>query len=115
MSRWKVERENSWDGPCWFVFDPDGRYITNRFDWAEALAHADRMARTREVVLPRITESKAMIPGARGLILETGRTWDGKRNTWIKDEVSMVYAASYNLRPLALALLALHYQQEVDQ
>lgn len=58
MSRWKVERGNSWDGPCWFVFDPDGRYITNRFDWAEALAYADRMARTREVVLPRQLNTK---------------------------------------------------------
>ena len=117
MRRWKVKRTGRfWDRPVWWVECPSGFAVCQYFTtWREAMEYADKRARTREVVLPRITESKAMIPGARGLILETGRTWDGKRNTWIKDEVSMVYAASYNLRPLALALLALHYQQEVDQ
>ena len=80
--------------------------------WREALDYVDRQARTREVVLPRITESKAMIPGALGLSLESGRTWDGKRNTWVRDGVSMVYVASYDLRPLALALLTLAEQEE---
>lgn len=80
--------------------------------WQDALDYADRMARTVEVTLPRITESKAMIPGAFGLSLEAGRTWDGKRNTWVKDGAGMVYVASYDLRPLALALLALAEQEE---
>lgn len=86
-------------------------YYETFYDWADAMEAADRLARTREVVLPRITESKAMIPGSLGLSLESGRTWDGKRNTWVRDGVSMVYVASYELRPLALALLALAEQE----
>lgn len=81
------------------------------FSWAEAMEWADELSRTREYVLPRITESNAIIPGSLGLYLESGRTWDGKRNTWIKDEVGMIYVASYNLRSLAVALLALAEQE----
>ena len=86
-------------------------YYETFYSWREALVEADQLARTREVVLPRITESKAMIPVAFGLSLESGRTWDGKRNTWVRDGVNMVYVASYDLRPLALALLALAEQE----
>ena len=112
MSRWKVDRRNlpyprgmvMWAACC----DGKKRLFPT---WREAQDYADRMARTREVVLPRITESKVMIPGALGLSLESGRTWDGKRNTWVRDGVSMVYVAAYDLRPLALALLALAEQE----
>lgn len=98
LQGWYVERDGC-HGSMWFP------------TWREAMDWADRLARTREVVLPRITESKVMIPGALGLSLESGRTWDGKRNTWVRDGVSMVYVASYELRPLALALLALAEQE----
>lgn len=112
MRRWKVDRRNLPypKGAVIWVACCDGKKGTFR-TWREALDYAGRMARTREVVLPRITESKAMIPGALGISLESGRTWDGKRNTWVRDGVSMVYVASYDLRPLALALLALAEQE----
>lgn len=105
MSRWKVERENSWDGPCWFVFDPDGRYITNRFDWAEALAYADRKARTREVVLPRIAPVGELTVSAIW-------SYDSPVVHYIDASGRTVQGTPADLRPLACALLALAEQEE---
>lgn len=120
MSRWKVVQHSYPTGNIWApwkkvwkAYNPSGSVIARFPTWRMAMDYADRMARTREVVLPRITESKAMIPGALGLSLESGRTWDGKCNTWVRDGVSMVYVASYELRPLGLALLALAEQEEL--
>ena len=112
MSRWKVKCENSWDGPCWFVFDPDGKYVTNKFDWAEALAYADRMARTVTVELPRIRTSGDPVPGALDLLLGWENPyWAGKHTAWIADRSSdAILVRPYELKPLALALLALAEQ-----
>lgn len=108
--RWRVWKDRG----DWVVSSPE--YAERGFrTWRDAQDYADRQARTREYELPRITESKAMIPGAIGLSLESGRTWDGKRNTWVRDGVSMVYVASYDLRPLALALLALAEQEGCNE
>lgn len=111
MKRLKVRRDSAEFGFWWVVQTKDWSFYKTFDTHAEALAYADEKARTREVVLPRITESKAIIPGALGLSLEPGRTWDGKRNTWVRDGISMVYVSSYDLRPLALALLALEEQE----
>lgn len=59
MSRWKVARHEvtSWLGTSyqWCVMDADNFQIRDFATHTEALAYADRMARTREVVLPRLT------------------------------------------------------------
>lgn len=109
--RWRVRKANV-DVLPWYVERENCVGAAFVRTWREAQDYADRMARTREYVLPRITERNAIVPGSLGLYLESGRTWDGKRNTWIKDEVGMIYVASYNLRSLAVALLALAEQEE---
>lgn len=108
--RWRVWKDRG----DWIVSSPE--HDTRGFPtWAEALAYADRMARTREIELPRFAENNAIVPGALGLSLEPGRTWNGARNAWVKDGAGMVYVASYDLRPLALALLALAEREEVGE
>lgn len=61
MSRWKVVMQTyppeyglfGARGKTWEVFTPDRTFAARFRTHAEALAYADRMARTREVVLPR--------------------------------------------------------------
>lgn len=57
MSRWKVIFRlcSSWERmTSWAVYAPGGVFPIATFPtWREALAFADRMARTREYVLPR--------------------------------------------------------------
>ena len=59
MSRWKVARHEvtSWLGTSyqWCVMDAENFQIRDFATHAEALDYADRMARTREVVLTRKT------------------------------------------------------------
>lgn len=52
MSRWRVDRRTLPYAVIW-VACCDGKKGTFR-TWREALDYADRMARTREVVLPRL-------------------------------------------------------------
>lgn len=109
MSRWTVYKA----GRHAWTAHRKGELPGNLFHtWREAQDWADRQARTREYTLPRMTENNAIIPGAIGLFLEPGRNWNGARNTWVKDGVGMIYVPSYDLRPLALALLALAEQEE---
>ncbi|PIS66323.1 hypothetical protein AZH46_07020 [Corynebacterium striatum] len=56
MSKWKVESDKLryYSPPTsWDVYDPNGRFWKSFDTHAEALAYADRRARTREYVLPR--------------------------------------------------------------
>ena len=100
MSRWKVEA-----GFWWVAMQVDerGREIpgtAKRFPThAEALAYADKRARTREVVLPRDTAR----PSEH---LEIGPMyWGGAVVTTVDDGASLLLNQK-EIRPLALALLA---------
>lgn len=55
MSRWEVRREwrDTLEGYSWVAIWPSSLSGDVFFTWREALDYADRMARTREYVLPR--------------------------------------------------------------
>ncbi|HAT1184792.1 hypothetical protein ACL1HT_00780 [Corynebacterium striatum] len=54
MSKWKVMGGRLRGSTFWEVFNHNGRFMESFTTHAEALAYADRQARTREVVLPRV-------------------------------------------------------------
>lgn len=54
MKRLKVRRDSAEFGFWWVVQTKDWSFYKTFDTHAEALAYADRMARTREVVLPRL-------------------------------------------------------------
>lgn len=103
MSRWKVTRMRCTGG--WLAQERGARSGWEFPTWREALAYADRMARTVEVVLPPTahltTSTLRTRPSDDGVLVKwkAGPRWEAMRTT--KEE----------LRPLALALLA-HAEQE---
>ena len=124
MNRWKVESTVFGDSRLWLAFELDqlGRwwYQRGEFDThVEALTYADCMARTVEVELPRVNEKTRLTahngtPGGHPSGYAIIRRNEGLycsvtlRGPWgecgIFDE--------QDIKPLALALLAHHYQQE---
>lgn len=112
MSRWKVKKFcDDFFSPdyCEWVAWPDVDWSESRAfpTHAEALAYADRKARTREYVLPR-QPLPLTLPGVEdedALIYVT----NGKNGcVYLKDEDHSETLTLYarELRPLALALLA---------
>ena len=108
MSRWEVRREwrDTLESYSWVAIWPSGLSGDVFFTWREAMAYADRMARTREVVLPHnplpISIGKRTIkqtsPHVVSIFRRSGSTAaDIHRKYW---------------KPLALALLALAEQEE---
>ena len=122
MSRWKVDRRNLpypkgaviWAACC------DGKKRTFR-TWREAQDYADRMARTREYVLPR--------PDKDGDIATTDEqvVWEGTEFertvvsvAWIEEPGTIGlstgdsdhYMTTDGAHSIALALLALAEQEE---
>lgn len=117
--RWKVWRDTTMeahhDNP--WIGAPERhwvyRYAGHAFPThAEALAHADRMARTVEVTLPRRVGDGGLVLGAQNLRVGVAY-YAGKKTIWVEDQsLSMVDVRQNELKPLALALLALHYRNE---
>lgn len=114
--RWRVRFD-----PCptfegmeyWAVYAPSGLLAIERFrTWREALDYADRMARTREVVLPR-QPLPLSLPGDEGdkPITVTQDEWGF---VFLTDEGDgeMVVLSPHELRPLAGTLFALAEQEE---
>ena len=117
MSKWKVRRENTiffhpdeddvCYGPRWCITSPTGVSWGNKATFAEAIAYADKRARTREYVLPRrpLPLSLPGIADDDALIYVT----NGENGcVYLKDEDHSETLTLYarELRPLALALLA---------
>ena len=81
---------------------------------AEALAYADRMARTVEVTLPRVVDAIARIPNSPNPTEE--ETWySHRRDGSCLLDAPYRRAGSFTVSkgeavPLALTLLALHYR-----
>lgn len=110
MSKWKVEsvKLRYYSPPTsWDVYDHNGKFWKSFTTHTEALAYADRKARTREYVLPR-QPLPLSLPG-----LEIGdaavSVTNGKNGrVYLKDEDHSETLTLYTreLRPLALALLA---------
>lgn len=112
MSKWRVERErHAYTGelmPGWVVKKQEDGFLptfktwwkgTTWETWQEALTYADKLARTREVVLPRDTAR----PSEH---LEIGPMyWGGAVVTTVDDGARLLLSPK-EIRPLALALLA---------
>lgn len=110
-SKWGV-RKNLGDWEAWNPNTLEAAYYDT---WREAMDYADQRARTREYVLPRISHSGEWVPDMPTLRLG----WENHpagTTFWVEDRgVNSIYVRPDELRPLALALLALHYQQEVPE
>lgn len=100
----------------WEVWNPDTYMAVYFTTWREALTCADREARTVTVEVPRILDSGDPVPSAPQLHLGWEyQDWVDKHVIWVGDHGSdMIYVKPDELKPLALALLALHYQQEAE-
>lgn len=103
MSRWKVFRYESETGWTWAAGEIGDPWRSCDFHtWREALAYADRMARTREVVLPRNHDLKKSVHKDINGDLYANY---GSANYWAQDNWNK------GPKPLALALLALAEQE----
>lgn len=111
MSRWKVRKTRTWGD--WEAWNPSTLQATYYDTWREAMDYADRMART--VTVPRILDSGDPVPGAPDLTLGWEyQLWVDKHAVWVGGQgCDMIHVKPEELKPLALALLAMHYQQEV--
>ena len=100
----RAEHTGNWHraGGKWFQWGGD---VSKREAWREALDYADRMARTREYVLPRVAPQGEVSVSA---------TWycDQGAIHYINSAGQVVQGTPAELRPLALALLALAEQEE---
>ena len=113
--RWKVmrvrglsESERAW----WYVYRERSHGMVSFPTWREAQDYADRMARTREVVLPR-QQLPLSLPGLEEdePVFVTYDIEDGSVYLIDQDDGDMVVLYKHELRPLALALLA-HEERE---
>lgn len=125
MNRWKVWRDHTMeahgDDPWIGAPERNWQYRSRKYAFpthAEALAYADRMARTVEVTLPRVVDDCVPVPGSPKPAREA--TWiapsrDG--GCWITMPTAgyiPLMVRKEELAPLALALLAHHYRQEAQ-
>lgn len=112
MNRWKVDSTEYGDFRLWFVFERahHGMWWCQRGEFnthAEALAYADKMARTVEVELPRATVHFQLANQSSVYMLSTGGASITKHA-----HQSQVGIPRADLKPLALALLALHHRNQ---
>ncbi|MCG7268407.1 hypothetical protein [Corynebacterium sp. ACRQJ] len=113
--RWKVWKEQRWaPKPCWVVTSPEYRECSFRTH-AEALAYADRMARTVEIVLPR---DNTVVPLPACMEKEEKPIMLHRWGEQIIIECTaqgveeVIFIHDDELQPLALALLAHHYRSK---
>lgn len=114
--RWRVWKDQG----DWFVISPE--YAERHFPThAEALAYADRMARTREYVLPRPSADGYITTTDEQIALE-GTGYDHYTHTyaWIEEPGTIGlaigdsnhYMTAEGAHSIALALAALAEQEE---
>lgn len=112
--RWRVRKARGTGNlvPRWYV-DRDECHGSRWFPtWREAQDYADRMARTREVVLPR-QQLPLSLPGLEEdePVFVTYDIEDGCVFLTDQDDGDMVVLYKHELRTLALALLAYEEQE----
>ena len=108
MSRWKVFRYRSEVGWTWAAGEIGNLWRSCYFrTWREAQEYADRLARTREVVLPR-QQLPLSLPGLEvdEPIFVTYDIEDGCVYLTDQNNGDMIVLYPHELRPLALTLLA---------
>lgn len=120
-NRWIVRKERDPYGSKetpWFA-EPERHWETGLTAFrthAEALAYADRMARTVENALPRVTSACDPIPNSPKPPEHS--IWYGSRRDgayWLHVPHGMsapLIVGQEELAPLALALLALHHRNQ---
>lgn len=113
--RWRVMRARGLSEPMrvWWYVCRDGCQGSMSFPtWREAQDYADRMARTREYVLPR-QQLPLSLPGLEEgeRVFVTYDIEDGSVYLVDQDDGDTVVLYKHELRTLALALLA-HEEQE---
>lgn len=116
MSRWRVRKTTNgfvilFGEPKWEVRKPDGGLALKRFrTHAEAMAAADRLARTVEVVLPRTHT----LPTGRHVVQKDGLVIEYVRSqSQPQIKPGHLVVEPWERRPLALALLALAEREEL--
>lgn len=114
MRRWQVIQHsypvgNIWAPwkKVWKVYNPRGSVAAHFPTWREAMDYADRMARTREYVLPRIAPVGELTVSAIW-------SYDSPVVHYIDASGQTVQGTSADLRPLACALLALAEQEAIS-
>lgn len=115
MSRWEVYKagRNGWIAHRKGELPPPVEGL--RPTWREAMDYADKEARTIEVVLPS-QPLPLSLPGDEGdKPITVTQDEEGCVFLTDEDDGEMVVLYPHELHPLVLALLALHYQQEVNQ
>lgn len=112
MSKWKVESDKLryYSPPTsWDVYDPNGKFWKSFDTHAEALAYADRMARTVEIVLPRdntvVPLPACMEKEEKPIMLHRWREQIIIECT-AQGVEQVIFIHDDELKPLALALLA---------
>lgn len=109
MSRWKVKKCRDGGCPDWHVYDPHGEFH-GPSDWQDALAYADRAARTVEVTLPRAEDVWGLHEGEMNLAAESrGDLWT---DVYDSDGNCITLFTPTELEPLAIHLLALARRKE---
>ena len=112
--RWRVVRTRGIRTPWspWYVDREGCRGMVSFPTWREAQDYADRMARTREVVLPR-QQLPLSLPGLEEdePVFVTYDIEDGCVFLTDQDDGEMVVLYKHEIRTLALVLLA-HEEQE---
>ena len=117
MTHWRVRRETTYYfdpdgndafGLRWCVYSPSGLYWGNYKNHAEAMARADKQARTLQVVLPR-QPLPLTLPGSEEDSPVVVTQDPEIEYVFLTDEYDGEVVPLYrrDLRPLALALLAL--------
>ena len=108
MSRWTVYKAGRYAWTAHREGELPGELFRT---WREALAYADRMARTREYVLPRYSLTPRNNSGAFWGARKRGNDYAVFRYRKSR-ETQVIHVSFADLRPLALALLALAEQEE---
>lgn len=115
MNRRKVTRTSD---DLWIVVGGDWWEYRTFETWTEAIDYADGRARTIEVTLPRITgdmeDGMSSWPNLRDVGLSVDHHDEprlGQLYVMIYDGYSDIGVEAYDLKPLALALLALGFKE----
>lgn len=111
MSRWTVYKAGRY---AWTAHR-EGDLPSELFPtWRMAMDYADRMARTREVVLPRYSMTPRNNSGAFWGARKLGNGYVVFRYRNFR-ETQVIHVNFADLRPLALALLALAEQETPNE
>lgn len=109
MSRWVVHKAMPW---AWGAFQIGSRRETLFLSWREAISFVDEQTRSVTVPLPRST----VLPTPRHVVWRNGVIVEIRKSELLPKVLKGHLVVEPDERkPLALALLALHYQQEEEE